>query len=63
MHYKIVSWNVAGLRAVLKKEQQNEYLNKLAKDNADLINFAQKKVAKSKTAEHDMAVDLHLAQI
>tara|TARA_Y100000385_G_scaffold268271_1_gene305148 strand:- start:229 stop:594 length:366 start_codon:yes stop_codon:yes gene_type:complete len=42
----------------LTKEQQNEYLNKLAKDNADLINFAQKNVAKSKTAEHDMAVDL-----
>jgi hypothetical protein len=43
----------------LSKEQQELYLSKLATDNADLMTYAQKKVADSKTAEHDMHVDLN----
>ena len=43
----------------LTKEQQELYLTKLANDNADLMNYALKKVADSKTAEHDMSVDLN----
>ncbi len=43
----------------LSKEQQDLYLSKLANDNADLVNYARKKVADSKTAENDMYVDLN----
>jgi hypothetical protein len=43
----------------LSKEQQDLYLTKLASDNAEMIKYASKKVADSKTAEHDMAVDLN----
>jgi len=42
----------------LSEDQQKFYLEKLAADNADLIKYASKKVADSKTAEHDMAMDL-----
>jgi hypothetical protein len=42
----------------LTEEQQNAYLEKLASDNAELIKYATKKVADSKTAEHDMSMDL-----
>jgi len=42
----------------LTKEQQDLYLSKLASDNADLIKYTNKKIADSKTAEHDMVVDL-----
>lgn len=43
----------------LSKEQQDIYLSKLSTDNAEMIKYASKKVADSKTAEHDMAVDLN----
>jgi hypothetical protein len=42
----------------LSEAQQSKYLEKLAGDNADLMHYASKKVADSKTAEHDMATDL-----
>lgn len=42
----------------LTKEQQDLYLSKLASDNAELIKYTTKKIADSKTAEHDMGVDL-----
>ena len=42
----------------LTEEQQNAYLEKLASDNVELIKYATKKVADSKTAEHDMGVDI-----
>lgn len=42
----------------LSEEQQNLYLSKLASDDVDMKKYAIKKVTDSKTAEHDMAVDL-----
>jgi hypothetical protein len=42
----------------LTPEQKEAYLEKLASNNADLIKYASKKVADSKTAEHDMGVEL-----
>lgn len=42
----------------LSKEQQDLYLSKLANDNAEIINYASKKIFDSKNAERDMAVEL-----
>ena len=42
----------------LTEEQKSLYLEKLASDNAELIKYASKKVADSKTAEHDMSMDI-----
>lgn len=58
---KLHRFNPENLPAYFEKlteEQQSAYLEKLATDNADLIKYASKKVADSKTAEHDMGVGI-----
>lgn len=50
--------NLPSYFSQLNEEQQSRYLEKLASDNAELMNYASKKVADSKTAENDMYTDL-----
>ena len=55
-NFKIVSWNVAGLRALFKKFDVNSFIGLLKKQNADVICLQETKCLESEVHEARLAL-------